>query len=1320
MNAARDLGELARRASDLGLDALLALPIDSWLEGSALQPEVKKELRRLARSVPCDTVGELFRRPTGRMMLQMGLGRSGIGQIHADALQRFRAALAGGPGSPVPAAATGEPADGDGLAPAMDSEALRAWAERNGVASALHFPTECLRDRLAGTALAWLWYGSARSLGSVISAPTGRGIGYDARHAPKAVQEAAIAELKARAREAKEGIAEEAARPPLQDPADPQLRAAFERVLAARRALRGQASPRPRARIGPISLDVELDPPTLIYREAAKAWCGGGSSPVVRVDPGRGPGAEVASCSCPRGRGECPVVLSALDCALEAMSTPSTDPAAQAFRDAIRRPAWERTLVALDQALGRGAAPAGRLEPEEALGWRILESSRGRLDLEPVLCRPYKRGIGLKSRRIRLEEVRDLPPDACDDRDHGIATLLEPDPRYRTYGTHDPAAPAQVHRAIAMLVGHPRVLMGPRASTPMSVRRARLQVRWIAEEGGGARLVPCVDAVRMDVAELADQVQRRGAGGWLVLFDNGADVCRVAAVPPRLPALLGTLASRGASFPAEALPGLMDRIPDFTRAVPIALDAALRGEEVPCDGRPVLRIAVLPGEAIRIEAWVRPLPDAAAWPPGEGPEEVLAIRETGRVFCRRDLEGEGERSREALARIGLPDGAEVAPFRWMIGDPDEALEVLGRVQAAGDGIAVEWEGPERRTVTRPAGARDLRVAVQSAREWFGVSGGLSVDGVEVPLLDLLEAARQDRRFVRVQGGTWVRLTRTLKDQLAPLACSVSEVRGKLQLSPLHVPSVAGLAEAGAAIEAPARWATLLERIRDADGADASPPSGLRGDLRPYQQDGQAWLARLATWAPGACLADDMGLGKTVQALALLLRRADLGPALVVAPTSVGFNWVRECERFAPSLRPVLLRGPARGALLEAAGPGDVLVTSYGLLLRDAEALGARRYATLVLDEAHAVKNPDAQRSRAARAIEADFRLALTGTPIENRLGELWSLFHTIAPGLLGSWEHFRTRFAVPVERLADERRRGALARMVRPFLLRRTKAEVAPELPPRTEITVEVPLSPPERALYDQVRLAALAGLEAGQAATPETRRFQVLAALTRLRQLACHPRLFLESSSVSSSKLKELRGLVDALRQEGHRALIFSQFTRLLALVREALDADGISYRYLDGATPEIQRRAEVDAFQAGEADVFLISLQAGGTGLNLTAASYVIHLDPWWNPAVEDQATGRTHRIGQERPVTVYRLIAKGTVEDAILSLQARKRELVAGILDGTAGAAALSTDDLLALLQSGMGGEDGEDGDGDDEPDSGPPRGGDSPRTAAARLR
>ncbi len=467
---------------------------------------------------------------------------------------------------------------------------------------------------------------------------------------------------------------------------------------------------------------------------------------------------------------------------------------------------------------------------------------------------------------------------------------------------------------------------------------------------------------------------------------------------------------------------------------------------------------------------------------------------------------------------------------------------------------------------------------------------------------------------------------------------------------------------------------LLQNDTDEAGESTPLPEDLRATLRDYQRDGVGWLSRLRKARLGALLADDMGLGKTVQALCVLGTNS-----LVVAPRSVLDNWAEETARFRPGLRINLFHGPGRTLDPTA----DVTLTTYAILRLDAETLAARQWSTVVLDEAQAIKNPSSQVARAAFALRAESRLALTGTPVENRLEDLWSQMHFLNRGLLAGRQAFRERFAEPI-RAGD---RGAAERLrarIRPFLLRRLKREVATELPPRTEVVLRCDLSDPERAAYDTVRAATrtdlLAKLDSG------ANTLAILEALLRLRQAACHPALLPghgDAAREPSAKLRLLLETLDAAVASGHKALIFSQWTSLLDLIEPTLRGAAIDFCRLDGSTRD--RGAVVARFQdpAGP-PVMLISLKAGGTGLNLTAADYVFLVDPWWNPAVEDQAAARAHRIGQDKPVIVHRLVARDTVEERILALQESKRELAEAALGEAGSARAVTREELLALLQ------------------------------------
>lgn len=437
------------------------------------------------------------------------------------------------------------------------------------------------------------------------------------------------------------------------------------------------------------------------------------------------------------------------------------------------------------------------------------------------------------------------------------------------------------------------------------------------------------------------------------------------------------------------------------------------------------------------------------------------------------------------------------------------------------------------------------------------------------------------------------------------------------------------------------------------------------------------MSRLAHWGVGACLADDMGLGKTVQLLAMLLQRAANGPQLVVAPTSVTLNWQAESRRFAPQLK---LRMYHQRRSLDDLGPGDVVITSYGLLQQDSAAFAACQWSTAVLDEGQAIKNAQTKRSQAVMALQADWRVVATGTPVENHLGELWSLFRFINPSLLGSQESFNSRFASPIEQ-GDAAARRTLKALIQPFILRRLKSQVLDELPARTEITYKVPLSDEEAHLYEALRQQALDNV--AESAAGAARSLRILTEITRLRRFCCHPSLVMSNSTLAGSKLQAFAALVEELLSNGHRALVFSQYVDNLSIVRKVLDAKHIAYQYLDGSVPATERERRVNAFQDGASPLFLISLKAGGSGLNLTAADYVVHLDPWWNPAVEDQASDRAYRIGQLRPVTIYRLVAENTIEEQIVGLHARKRELADSLLEGGEISAKLDADALLALL-------------------------------------
>lgn len=488
-------------------------------------------------------------------------------------------------------------------------------------------------------------------------------------------------------------------------------------------------------------------------------------------------------------------------------------------------------------------------------------------------------------------------------------------------------------------------------------------------------------------------------------------------------------------------------------------------------------------------------------------------------------------------------------------------------------------------------------------------------------------------------------------------------------------------------------ASLAKRLK-ALGAPqpVAAPNGLKVQLRPYQLEGLAWLQYLRAHSLGGILADDMGLGKTAQALAHVLVEKHAGrldlPVLVVLPTSLIFNWQAEAKRMAPELRLLTLQGPERADLFAQMPNNDLVLTTYPLLWRDMDALAAQRFHLVILDEAQMVKNAGSRSARALRRLQTRHSLCLTGTPMENHLGELWAQFDWLMPGFLGDARHFAARWRKPIEENGETLRAALLAQRVRPFILRRRKQDVASELPPRTEVVKRVQLQGQQRELYESVRVAADVQVRRVlQRQSFNGAQISILDALLKLRQVCCDPHLVKGSklgATMERAKLELLADMLPALVEEGRRVLVFSQFTELLDLIADQLHAQALPFLSLTGKTATTERGSVVQRFQAQEVPILLLSLKAGGVGLNLTAADTVIHMDPWWNPAVEEQATARAHRIGQDQPVFVYKLVVEGSIEERMLELQARKLALADSVLGhDAAGALKFDAADLDALL-------------------------------------
>jgi superfamily II DNA or RNA helicase len=653
-----------------------------------------------------------------------------------------------------------------------------------------------------------------------------------------------------------------------------------------------------------------------------------------------------------------------------------------------------------------------------------------------------------------------------------------------------------------------------------------------------------------------------------------------------------------------------------------------------------------------------------------------------RTLLRRDL----DREHEALMRlldlglrpVGLSDEGKVQALEL---SPSELPGVVEPLLT--EGWAVRVEGRSVRSPSPPS------LRVESGIDWFDLSGEVEFAGDRMELTRILEAVSRGSRFVDLEDGSQGLLPESWMETYGSLTdLARSETDEGLRFLPSQALIVDALLTAMPPADVDSAFARLRERLASFERVKPKKElASFVGELRTYQRQGLGWLNFLREYGLGGVLADDMGLGKTVQVLALIQMHRTASktsklPFLVVAPRSIVYNWIDEAAHFTPKLKVAEYRGRDRERLRDRFAEYDIIVTTYGTMRRDVTQLSGVEFDTVILDEAQAIKNATSQTAKASRLLSARHRLALTGTPIENHLGELGSLFEFLNPGLLGRLPRLE---ALLGGRAPSKQELTRIAEDIRPFILRRTKAEVLPDLPPKTEQILLVRMREAQQEIYDRVRAAYQTSLlEQVEAKGVGGSAIQVLEALLRLRQVACHPGLVDESwAEAGSAKLEALFEQVSEVLEEGHKVLIFSQFTKLLGFVRTDLHQRDIPYAYLDGQTRD---RAEVvERFQTDpECNLFLISLKAGGVGLNLTAAGYVFLLDPWWNPAVEAQAIDRTHRIGQTNPVFAYKVIARDTVEEKILELQSSKRKLADAILDGEGQSLRdLTADDLRMLL-------------------------------------
>lgn len=813
---------------------------------------------------------------------------------------------------------------------------------------------------------------------------------------------------------------------------------------------------------------------------------------------------------------------------------------------------------------------------------------------------------------------------------------------------------AKALELLETLKGHPRISLGK--STPVHCSETPLLPKLEAKTDSQGRLNLRVEWPANHQLLLGEQ------SAWA--FRQDAKGAVFMPVAPGLPLPYMELLRRDIMLPAEQAAGFIaNELPTLQQFFKVVGSAASGEAPQLTPETPRFRLT-LEGSLNHLTARLQAIYQKRVITVGlSSPSENWAIpdpEQKSRIWCR-NLEAE----RNALARLS----------RYGFTGPDTTGQyvlkgerpILTFFAEGHSRLQKEWEvalGARFGKVTENIERITPRVEiVSSGEQWFDLQFDLSTsDGERFSAADIQRLLQRGQNYVRLKNGKMAVFDPGLLDEFKTVLrdCNPEQKQpGLYRINQSHAGYLeASVADAGFQLDAAPQWKSWAQRQR---GLSELRPVAL-GDLEPvmrsYQKYGTSWLHFLASNRLGGILADDMGLGKTLQALAFL--RTQKGPSLVVCPSSLVFNWKREAEKFTPERKVLVIEGGNRAGLFPKISESDLVITSYPLLRRDAERYRAFQFAAVVLDEAQHIKNPDTQNAQAATILRARQKFILTGTPIENSVRDVWSLMNFVMPGYLGDRDDFRERYEIPITRHQSKEALERLSRRLRPFLLRRRKQDVASDLPEKLEQVAYCELNTKQKEVYTELLRGARSQVEQAQSEKHEGKaRMLMLTALLRLRQAACDLRLFNKEEDTPSGKVELFHELLQEAIDGGHRVLVFSQFVSMLGLLRADLEQSGIEYCYLDGETKD--RQAVVDRFQNGNIPVFLISLKAGGVGLNLTAADTVIHFDPWWNPAVEAQATDRAHRIGQKKVVTSYKLIARGTVEEKILNLQRKKREII-----------------------------------------------------------
>lgn len=940
----------------------------------------------------------------------------------------------------------------------------------------------------------------------------------------------------------------------------------------------------------------------------------------------------------------------------------SYQPAASLIR---RVDAWEKSLDLMANALGGIKTGQSNNNQNESKQRIVYTFDPDDYEFKPILQTMGASGKWSKGRNVSLKSFQEGKTKGMTEKDFRISKYVR---LYRMGWSDDYELSSLV---ATELIGHPLVFMSENIEIPIELTAAKPIIKVDKKKNGYT--------LKSDITDYSQE---------LIIEKETNTRYKVYIIDNKIQELLRILTTSKVLIPKEGTEKLTLLLGEISKHAIVQSDLMPSVESGGIDTKSInpdsrIRIQLLPiGDGLKAELFVKPFDKAPPYTkPSLGGKVLFANIDGEQLQVKRDFETESKNYYTILDSIQRLEGVDTSDDLISFDNPLDSLFLLDVILEHDNISVVEWPEGESFKITSRADFGNLKMRVKSKTNWFELDGELVIDDNTIlsmqQLLGLMTNSHD--RFIELNKGEFIALSEGLRKRLTELNSYTDSSKSGVKINKFATLALDGFFDNLEGLKADKSWKEFCKKVSSKSIKDEAIPSSLHADLRPYQEDGYKWMTRLSEIGAGACLADDMGLGKTLQTLAVLLNRIGTGPSLVVCPVSIIGNWIAEAQRFAPLLNIKVLNNTDRDKTIDELSEGDVLVTSYGLIQSEATLFSKKEFGTIVLDEAHIIKNYATKTSKAIMKLKGDFRLALTGTPLQNHMGEIWNLFNFINPGLLGNLKHFTDTFIKP----DNDESKKMLRKLIKPFILRRTKTAVLEELPPKTEIIKKIQLSDTEMAFYEALRRQALINIESDEGKSG-AKHIKALAEITKLRQASCNPLLVDPNIKIESSKLNTFLEIVDDLKNNKHRALVFSQFVSHLSIVRKELDKLGIKYKYLDGSSPIKERENSVNKFQKGEGDLFLISLKAGGLGLNLTAADFVIHLDPWWNPAIEDQASDRAHRFGQKRPVTIYRLVAENTIEEKIIKLHNTKRGLAESLLEGTDQSAKLSFKELVELMK------------------------------------